>query len=174
MSDFNGTIIIEETPTYLSISEDSGGSLTVETSIIEGNVQIERTENINIITESDGKDIIMPSEKEREIVVVTEESVQLVSVAEQGIAGIKGEQGERGADGNVNLNLLFIETEYKVDNLLNSSYNLDNIPMQNSINVFINGLKQHKSEYSVNGTLITLLSEIHTNDIITFTYYILI
>jgi hypothetical protein len=119
---------------------------------------------------------------EEEKVLITEEAeIQLFTVAEQGppgpaglgVQGDTGPPGPQGVPGNsTTLNLLLYHFNAPIMVTPFQPIDLGNLPLTNSLGIYINGLIQYSNDYELTGSIVTLKpsSLLQAGDVLTIRY----
>lgn len=146
----------ELTPNEINISENIS-VLSIENKS-DFEIKVDETDN-SLIVETAIADII----------VIDKESVEVISIAEQGPKGAKGDKGDKGDKGEATY--FFTEEEFELhgSNFLN--YTLLHKPALGSVSLFLNGIRQR--DYSVESSDVVFNPShgIYAGDVITISYY---
>ena len=121
---------------------------------IDEQVVIELDEFEIVIEEEISVEVI----EETTIAVNEEVGVEIVEVGEPGPAGAVGPTGSQGPPGEPGGTSAFDETD--IPSIVPTEFELAHSPTGQSLRVFVNGLLQHSSSYSLSGATVTLLSDL--------------
>jgi hypothetical protein len=130
-------------------------------------------ENLNISVENE--DISSITVITEDVTVITEERVEVVTVEKQGPPGPTGATGAQGPRGVTNF--VVNEEEYLFDSGFQYSYTLSESPVEGSVQVFLNGLRQSQTNYEVvvqpSGSTVILQpsSGAYPGDVVTINYF---
>lgn len=121
---------------------------------VEEQIVIELSQYEIVFEQQSSLDVI----EESTLSVIEETSFQILEIGTPGPAGIIGPQGPQGIPGEPGGTSAFEEA--LIESIIPTEFELADAPTGDSLRVFVNGLLQHTTSYSLSGTTVTLLPDL--------------